>query len=689
MITRAHVEVDVHLGRVSTALSNFLEEDLSPIYLGLTDATRSHLDRFRRLLHTFYVDKFGYWPPPKGLSFPKALYKSMYYDFKNLYDYLVDTESTVDISSQKPASGGICVLQNVVTFDQRLHFNSQPHPLPLLPTHLPPPKRTDSYKALRQLTLASQHNKTHTHHAISDALIAATNTPSLHMAESKIVQAYMQFEEAHAANSSQRGEKISAVDARKVRWLLIYGTLQYLISALQSPKEVRDAETPDYPLCYVAEPAMTSTSSRSATPLATPPIQTPEKIDETIAEPHSSPYSVQPDCQREDYFTPTNRSRRGSLEVAPLKIPQPQRESCVRFSAIRSLSTRSSRRNSLASAQYSPSTLYGYGDELLLSVPYSPPFAQPRPASSVYSQQSPTSIIFDEQKLETSWFRSRTPTSRSRQASIASNEPGLTNQCLFVGTGESPCRSDSTSSTGSSVWSEGASAVSSKSSTYGEHFTPKASDAEESGLLGGLVSVGIPMDIISSSPTTPNLESHIHPLLRQHSRKHEFQFGFDSEPTRTHSVHETADATSTIGMAVSTPPAPVSSVQLALEKQCTFAPFGTPSLISQEELFLSSQCLSPTSALESTTSSKKDRGRSSTFSSPPSGYWEQYRATLTQQKARSNAGSPSPSNASSALPSTSRLPTVFKVPSFRLSKPGEEEDRGPKGERRKSTFWRR
>ncbi|EFQ95659.1 hypothetical protein PTT_05598 [Pyrenophora teres f. teres 0-1] len=510
------------------------------------------------------------------------------------------------------------------------------------------------------------------------------------MAESKIVQAYMQFEEAHAATSSQRGEKISAMDARKVRWLLIYGTLQYLVSALKSPKEVRDAETPEYPLCYVAEPAISTTNSKDATPLATPPIQVPENIDEALSESHSSTYSIEPDCQREDYFTPTNRSRRGSLEVAPLKVPQPQRESCVRFSAIRSLSTRSSRRNSLTSAQHSPTTLYGYGEELHLSVPYSPSFAKPRPASSVYSQQSPTSILFDEHKLETSWYRSRTPSaSRSRQASIASIDAGLTNQSLFIGTGEPPCRSDSTSSTGSSVWSEGASAVSSKSSTYGEHLTPKASDAEESGLLGGLVSVGIPMDTISGSPTMPSpAESHIHPLLRQQSRKHEFQFGFDTEPTRTHSVHEPTDATSTIGMAVSTPSAPVSSVQLALERQCTFAPFGTPSLISQEELFLSSQCLSIESASGSTCS-KKDRGRSSTFSSPPSGYWEQYRATLTQQKARSNAGSPSPSNASSALPSMSRLPTVFKVPSFRLSKPGEEEDRSLKSERRKSTFWRR
>ena len=115
---------------MSTALSTFLQEDFSPAYLGLTDAARNHLSRFRRFLHDFYTDKFGYWPPPRGVTFPKALYKSMFYDFKSLYDYLVDSTSTADISSQKPASGGICVLQNVLNFDKRQNFCSLPHPLP-------------------------------------------------------------------------------------------------------------------------------------------------------------------------------------------------------------------------------------------------------------------------------------------------------------------------------------------------------------------------------------------------------------------------------------------------------------------------------------------------------------------------------------------------------------------------------
>ncbi|KAI4929436.1 uncharacterized protein J4E92_005100 [Alternaria infectoria] len=318
LITRAHLEVDGHLGRVSTALSRFLQEDLSPTHLGLTDGARSHLDRFRRFLHTFYVDKFGYWPPPRGAAFPKALYKSMYYDFQNLYDYLVDTDSTADISSQRPASGGICVLQNIATFDQRHGFKSQPHPLPLLPTYTSPLKRTNSQKtnsqkALRQLVLASQYNKSHVQDTMHGALAAATNVLEPSAMESNIVQAYIHFEKAHATSPSQRQGKVSATDARKVRWLLIYGTLQYLVSALRAPKEVRDTESPEYALCYVAEPTST-TNSVATTPLASPPVKAPVAIDEGLDESQSSLYSIEPDCQREDYFTPQNMSRRGSME---------------------------------------------------------------------------------------------------------------------------------------------------------------------------------------------------------------------------------------------------------------------------------------------------------------------------------------------------------------------------------------
>ena len=47
LITRAYLEMDLHINRVTNSLSNFLEEEFSPKYLGIGKGARAHLERFR------------------------------------------------------------------------------------------------------------------------------------------------------------------------------------------------------------------------------------------------------------------------------------------------------------------------------------------------------------------------------------------------------------------------------------------------------------------------------------------------------------------------------------------------------------------------------------------------------------------------------------------------------------------
>ena len=76
LIVRAYLEMDINLSRATAAVREFLLEDLSPANLGLSDGARTHIDRFRTFLQGFYIEKFGYWPPPKGLTFPKVMFRS-------------------------------------------------------------------------------------------------------------------------------------------------------------------------------------------------------------------------------------------------------------------------------------------------------------------------------------------------------------------------------------------------------------------------------------------------------------------------------------------------------------------------------------------------------------------------------------------------------------------------------------
>ncbi|KAJ8116545.1 hypothetical protein OPT61_g2051 [Boeremia exigua] len=516
LITRAYLEVDLHLLQVSGALSKFLDDDLSPAYLGLTPGARSHLNRFRRFLHSFYVKKFGYWPPPRGSAFPKALYKSMYFDFQSLYDYLVDTSSSTDFALQGPAGGGICVLQNVDSFDKRHKFTPQPHPLPLVPSYAEATMKTDSQKALRQLTLATQHSKVNHVQTSSAALLAATNG----VGGSSIVQEYAHFERTYSSTLNQRDEKVSVADARKVRWLLIYGTLQYLVSALRAPKEVRDAETADYPLCCLLPeqswPSSSQVSSPSATSAATPEVNVPQAIDEYLKSSLPNSASVQPDCNREDYFSSRASSRRCSVEVpAPLRISTSVSHPPSRTFGSLSLSGRSSRRNSLKVKpnQHCEIIVHGYGNGLNEATVGSPTAGLSRSASISASisasQRSSTYSSPDSADGETLWARPQSPPipqqrtsslnktrhTRQRTPLLDATQLARFYGNIITGSGTDMSRSDSTSSHGSQVWSE-YSAVSSKSSLDGECQERYSFTVEDSGLLGGFV----PVD---STPSTP------------------------------------------------------------------------------------------------------------------------------------------------------------------------------------------
>ncbi|KAL8911271.1 MAG: hypothetical protein Q9172_007697, partial [Xanthocarpia lactea] len=248
LITRAHMEMDLRLEHAGRSLGTFLEDDLSGAYLGLTAVARVHLDHFRSFLHSFYVAKYGYWPPTRtdssSVAFPKSTFKSMYFEFRNLYEYLVDPTSSSELQSNRPADGGICVFQNVTAFDKRRKYTSLPHPLPLLPEM---PMHASRPNTVRKLFKNSHAMKMERRAAALAALSAATNRSDIRIMECSLVREYLRFEKSWTLQ--EKDESVSCSDARKVRWILIYAVLQTLISVTRAPPEVRDTEGVSYPLC--------------------------------------------------------------------------------------------------------------------------------------------------------------------------------------------------------------------------------------------------------------------------------------------------------------------------------------------------------------------------------------------------------------------------------------------------------
>ncbi|KAF2823565.1 hypothetical protein CC86DRAFT_69475 [Ophiobolus disseminans] len=697
LISRAYLEVDVHLGRVAKALRTFLEDDFSPAYLGLADGARNHLHRFRKFLHHFYVEKFGYWPPPKTAPYPKALYKSMFYDFKSLYDLLVDTESQSDIAFQKPASGGICVLQTVDHFDRRYKFTAQPHTLPLLPAGL-------GQTTTRSFSSTSLNKKTRDLQMKSAALVAATNSLSIDTEQPKIVQAYLEFERTHAANSSQREDKVTPIDARKVRWLLIYGTLQYLTSALRAPQGVRDVESPDYPLCCLVAGQQ---AWNLGTPIATPPVCTQPAnsslvIDDYFGGVHRSPSpTIQPDCQREDYFTPQTAARRGPADAnAPPKPQLPTRQSSTRtFGPLSSLSSKGSRRNSLIlkPASHCPIMVQGYGDGLNQATTQTSSLNVAESKGVAESHRLSRSTLGDGSSNRTSWLKPQDPSSY-----ISKPTPGhtrtrtpllITSQLEHVvqiadsdDPDDSMSRSDSTGSKGS-VWTDEGSAASSNSSGDCErHPFYKVSTAEHSGLLGGLVAVDgtrVSLDVPESTS-----QKDIHPLLRTSSiQNNNFQFDFGVDDTEAVNYADTAGS---IGMAFSAPPSP------PLQKHASpNAPVSrTMSLITQKTPYITGPNTTTSSLAPDATSRRKSRSSDilSGLISSPGELRDRYNNAIRRLESPNNVtpqhGHLSTDSTSGALPPTvTKTSHATKMPSLRNRI--WHDDNNDKKERRMSSFWRR
>lgn len=542
----------------------------------------------------------------------------------------------------------------------------------------------------------------------------------------------MRFERQLALN--HRDEKLNMSESRKVRWLLIYGMLQYLISAIRAPKEVRDTSA-DYPLCCIIPeqaPWHIDDSSQN-TPLETP-VNVPQAIENYLMETTynltdefapASGLVISPDCKREDYFD-TPPSRPISVEVpAPLKITPPTPMSTFRRF---SFSSRSSRRNSvvLKPSQHCEIFVQGYGNGLHDIDPPSQETSSRQSVVYSYSKRSSKSTLPDGAGPDTSWLRPLTPESslhskmNSRNLEI-SVEPVLPQartpifdstqfDTIVHPTDQTPPRSaDSSSSTETPFWSDGSSPSSSQSSTNGEYLEQKPSAAEESGLLGGLVPIVVeatptpsPKRSMSSKRSTPTKAGS----PKTTTGRGEFRFSFNNPTTLLESMqqgtNQPENMDSTIGVALSAPPpAPqyrpppppmfMRHQNLSLNSLSEYhRPL--PRSISTESLALSRHMISPLRMHPP----EQPQPLAPAIAHPKQSVLDIYSALEMNPSQHNGNGGKSRRKISEAdrqimdavpppIPKTSQ-PT--KKSQAKASKAVEEEERGRKKERRRS-FWRR
>ncbi|KAF7879269.1 hypothetical protein EAF04_000466 [Stromatinia cepivora] len=254
-ISRARLEMDLRLDTCGKMLSGFLTEELSDTYLQLSSDAQIHLEKFRAFLQRYYTAKLGSYPSLASRSgsgaFSKSLFKQMRSEFQKLYEFLADSSET----TTKPTSTSgeeLDVLHAVTAFDARYKIEPLPHSLPLLPDNNAKPSAKPLTKRLTfTAKMFPKSDKTHNDPRLDlmTALDKATNRQKQHLTDCTLVRAYRGFEKECAGSVSSRmatAENISQAEGRRIRWVLIYSSLQILIQATEIPDQVRTTQNVAY-----------------------------------------------------------------------------------------------------------------------------------------------------------------------------------------------------------------------------------------------------------------------------------------------------------------------------------------------------------------------------------------------------------------------------------------------------------
>jgi hypothetical protein len=460
LLRRAQFEVENKLSKAGSSLRNFLEDDLSEANLGLTAGGRAHLERFRTFLLAFYSNRLGYYPPSplhtRSSMWDPEIYRRMRNDFEALYEFLVDKRFSAGDSGSISAQGGICALQSVHAFDLRHKYRPLPHPLPLLPEIA----TSAASKRTSWFGRSDSKRRPDTRLLSLAALVKASNSGSPCITRNSLVTAYRRFEEDSLSSQIKfdKIEKLTQADARKIRWVLIYGVYQTLRSCTDAPPEVRDTtdvryslaiSTIDLPWKEAGRFPVRRTGSRMSTISVISPIPSLPSSGATTSVISSE---IRPDI---DYFATAHRDnsvRSPNRNSMPLGSMPPTRSG----SLAKALSRTGSLRKTLGSlrgearrapaivpgparnAAYHEIVVHGYGNgtnevHVEAEVSGSASLANRSASTASNSSSESSGNASDTPRSDASWGSSHTSMSdRADKASEASRRPSVASNSSSV-----------------------------------------------------------------------------------------------------------------------------------------------------------------------------------------------------------------------------------------------------------------
>ncbi len=242
LLEHSHLELQARIQVVEDRLSAFNFDEMWSPHTTQRPAARASFEYFRLFLLQFYEKAYKTWPPrgipnSDGNWLTRTVVCHLQKDFGALYDYYVDRDVVwADIKEPseryrvmvrkkngvviKINNDGLDLAKIFVYFDHKHRCLHIPHPYPLLPDSMPVGETTKLQHKQSFFTSkakAMEKQMTHAYSIASNALLLGPD-----VATNSLVEAFQRFEK-----TDHLGE-IDPHDARKGRWILLFGILQFL-----------------------------------------------------------------------------------------------------------------------------------------------------------------------------------------------------------------------------------------------------------------------------------------------------------------------------------------------------------------------------------------------------------------------------------------------------------------------------
>ncbi len=254
----ASMELEERINRAQVWFLSFDFTEMWPTTSAPPSSARGCFDRLRKWLCKYYENAFNHWPPTNDETWlTRDVALRLRNDFHGLYDYLVDREVIIDgsecrtgqkwsIASKsgqafKADSFELPITDILVGFDDRNGFPHIPYPYPNTPTTMPVHTKPKSFILKNPKTpgdiLAQSRRK-----ALSYA--EASNVYNLRdqYMHTDLVTNFIRFEQ------NDMVEHLDPFEARRGRWVLIYGVLQVLATISVDSPNLRYKEGAQYHL---------------------------------------------------------------------------------------------------------------------------------------------------------------------------------------------------------------------------------------------------------------------------------------------------------------------------------------------------------------------------------------------------------------------------------------------------------